>query len=237
MLWSAIALATLTVSAAASLSDVLNDLAKRFEAASGVRVQINAAASNTLARQIVDGAPVDVFISADEAQMTAAETSGRIAKDTRVALLSNHLVIVVPQDVRNAIDRPADLATSRIRRVAMGQPDSVPAGVYGRMWLETLGLWASVKPKLVPMATVRAALAAVREGRADAGIVYATDALTTRAVRIVYRVPPGDGPRIVYPAAALAGPNEADARRFLAYLQSPEARRVFEAAGFSVPAR
>lgn len=236
-MWTTVIAAAITVSAAASLSDVLTVLAKRFESATGQRVQINAAASNTLARQIVEGAPVDLFISADEAQMAAAEKSGRMDSASRVALLSNHLVIVVPSDTPNAIDRPADLATARVRRVAMGQPESVPAGVYGRQWLEKLGLWAAVQPKTVPMPSVRAALAAVREGRVDAGIVYATDALTTKDVRIIYRVPVGDGPRIVYPAAVVRGPNEPAARRFLTFLQSADARRVFEAAGFGIPAR
>jgi molybdate transport system substrate-binding protein len=236
-MWTVVLAAAITVSAAASLTDVLTDLGKRFEASTGERVRINAAASNTLARQIAEGAPVDLFISADEAQMAAAERSGRIVKESRVPLVTNQLVIVVPNDTRDAIDNPSGLASARVRRVAMGQPDSVPAGVYGRRWLEKLGLWASVQPKAVPMATVRAALAAVREGRVDAGIVYATDALTTRGVRIVYRVPVSDGPRIVYPAAVVAGANEASARRFLTFLQSTEARRVFEAAGFGVPAR
>jgi molybdate transport system substrate-binding protein len=236
-MWSAVIATALTVSAASSLTDVLTELAKRFEAATGERVHINAAASNTLARQIVEGAPVDLFISADDVQMAVAEKSGRIAVGSRVALVSNQLVIVVPNDTRNAIDNAADLASARVRRVAMGQPESVPAGVYGRQWLEKLGLWASVQPKSVPMPTVRAALAAVREGRVDAGIVYATDAITTRDVRIVYRVPVSEAPRIVYPAAVIAGANEAPARRFLTFLQSAEARRVFEAAGFGIPTR
>lgn len=236
-MWATVLAAVITVSAASSLTGVLTELAKRFEAATGERVRINAAASNTLARQIVEGAPVDLFISADEAQMAVAEKSGRIVTGTRVDLLSNQLVIVVPADTRDAIDNPAGLASARVRRVAMGQPEGVPAGVYGRQWLEKLGLWATVRPKTVPMPTVRAALAAVREGRVDAGIVYASDALTTRNVRIVYRVPVNEGPRIVYPAAVVAGANDATARRFLAFLQSPESRRVFEAAGFGLPTR
>lgn len=236
-MWPSVLAAVITVSAASSLADVLTDLARRFEAVTGDRVQINAAASNTLARQIVAGAPVDLFISADEAQMAVAEKSGRIASGSRVALLSNQLVIVVPADTRDAIDNPADLVSARVRRVAMGQPESVPAGVYGRQWLEKLGLWAAVQPKAVPMPTARAALAAVREGRVDAGIVYATDALTTRDVRIVHRVAVSDAPRIVYPAAVIVGANEASARRFLTFLQSADARRVFEAAGFGMPVR
>ena len=236
-MWTAVIAAFLTVSAASSLADVLTDLGKRYEQLTGVRVQINPAASNTLARQIVEGAPVDVFISADETQMSVAEQSGRIAQGSRVALLSNHLVVIVPNDSPIVAGRPADLAAARVRRVAIGQPESVPAGVYARRWLQRIGLWESVQPKTVPLPTVRAALAAVREGRVDAGVVYATDVRVTKDVRVVYEVPASDAPAIVYPAAAVAGPHEAEARRFLAFLQSAEARQVFAAAGFGIPDR
>lgn len=228
--------AALTVSAASSLTDVLTDLARRYQAATGERVQINPGPSNTLARQIIEGAPIDVFISADEVQMNAAVKAGRIAAGSLITLLSNELVVVVPKGAPAPIGQPRDLADARVRRIAMGQPESVPAGVYGRQWLEQLGLWKAVQPKVVPMPAVRAALAAVREGRVDAAIVYATDARMTRDVIVTYRVPSGEGPRIVYPAAAVAGPRESDARKFLDYLRSDEARRVFEAAGFMVPA-
>ena len=221
----------LTISVAASLSDVVGVLAKRYEAAGGGRIQINAGGSSALARQIREGAPVDLFISADEAQMAAALKGGRMLSGTQITLLTNQLVVIVPRDGASVV-QPRDLATGSIKRVAMGHPDSVPAGVYGRQWLEKLGLWPSVQPKVVPMSSVRAALAAVREGRADAAIVYATDARTTSDVRVAYTVPAEEGPSIAYPAALVRGPREAEARRFLAYLQSPEARRIFEAAGF-----
>lgn len=226
--------ATITVSVATSLVDVLAHLAKRYEAASGTRVAVNAAASNTLARQIVEGAPVDLFISADEAQMALVANAGRLVAGSHVPLLSNQLVIVVPREGRARVGQPTDLATSAVRRVAMGHPDAVPAGVYGRQWLETQGLWKGVQPKVVPLPSVRAALAAVREGRVDAAIVYATDARSAPDVRVVYAVPPADAPRIVYPAAVVSGPRPREAARFLAYLQSAEARAAFEAAGFRV---
>jgi molybdate transport system substrate-binding protein len=226
---------SLTVSAAASLTDVLSELASRYEAATGERVQINSGASNTLARQIVEGAPVDLFISADEAQMKIAAGSGRIWRGSEVALLSNQLVIVVPKQPRVKISEPRDLADRTVARVAMGKPDAVPAGVYARQWLEQLGLWKRVQPKVVPLPTVRAVLAAVREARVDAGIVYATDAGTTSDVTIASRVERRDAPSIVYPAAVVAGPRQAEAKRFLTYLQSAEARAVFAGAGFLIP--
>jgi molybdate transport system substrate-binding protein len=234
-MWSLMLTAALTVSAAASLSDVVTELARRYEAASGRPVHVNTAASNTLARQIAEGAPVDVFVSADETQMNVVIKSGMVVDGTRVALLTNQLVIVTPQNART-VAGPRDLASSTVKRVAMGQPDSVPAGVYGRQWLEKLGLWSAVQPKVVPMPTVRAALAAVREGRADAAIVYATDARTTKDVRVAHVVSIADGPAIVYPAAVIRGKNENEARRFLEYLQSADARAVFEAAGFGIAA-
>jgi molybdate transport system substrate-binding protein len=231
------AVLALTVSVAASLSDVVGDLVKRYEAAGGGPVQVNAGGSSALARQIVEGAPVDLFISADEAQMAVAAKRGRIIPGTQVTLLTNQLVVIVPKDGAPVVRQPSDLAARSVKRVAMGNPESVPAGVYGRQWLEKLGLWPSVQPKVVPMSTVRAALAAVREGRADAAIVYATDARTTSDVRVVFTVAAREGPSIAYPAALVRGPREAEARRFLAYLQSAEARAVFEAAGFGVAAR
>jgi molybdate transport system substrate-binding protein len=235
-MWTAVlAAAALTVSAASSLTDVLTELATRYQAATGERVQINPGASNTLARQIIEGAPVDVFISADDLQMNAVVKAGRMAPGSTITLLSNELVLVVPKGAPAHVNQPQDLVEGHVRRIAMGQPESVPAGVYGRQWLEKLGLWKAVQPKVVPMPTVRAALAAVRERRVDAAIVYATDARTTADVRVAYRALSGEGPRIVYPAAVVAGPHETSARRFLAYLQSDEARRVFEGAGFIVP--
>jgi molybdate transport system substrate-binding protein len=224
----------LTVSVASSLTDVIGDLAKRYEAGGGPHVQINAAASNTLARQIVEGAPVDLFISADEAQVNAVVKAGRVVAGSERPLLLNHLAVVTSRTANVPIRAPRDLASARVRRIAMGQPDSVPAGVYGRQWLEKIGLWKSIEPKVIPMPTVRAALAAAREGRVDAAIVYVTDARTTADVVIAYSVPPVDAPAIVYPAAIIDGPRKDAATRFLAYLESPDARAVFEAAGFGV---
>lgn len=225
----------LVVSVAASLADVMDELADLYRAEAHVELRVNIGGSNTLARQIVEGAPVDVFISADEAQMAVVEQADRIVPGSRVDLLANALVIIVPasQDARGSGALSAgDLAAPGVRRVAMGNPHSVPAGVYGRRWLERIGLWSAIEPKVVPLPTVRAALAAVQEARADAGIVYATDARTTMAVRVAAVAPDAEAPRVVYPAAAVRGSREQEATRLLAWLRGDTAMRVFLRAGF-----
>lgn len=236
--------AELVVSAAASLSDVMTELTTLYLAESRVALRVNSGGSNTLARQIVEGAGVDVFISADEAQMEVAEQAGRLVPGSRSNLVSNALVVIVPtQGMAGAsslrVTAAKDLTRPGVRRIAMGNPESVPAGVYGRRWLEALGLWATVRQKVVPLPTVRAALSAVQEGRADAGIVYATDARVTPDVRVAMTVPAGEAPAIVYPAAAVRGPREAPARQFLVWLRGGAAQAVFMRAGFGpvAPAR
>lgn len=223
----------LTVSAASSVADVMIDAGKAWAAAGGAGVLVNAAGSNVLARQIGAGARVDVFLSADRAQMAAAESSGRIVPGSVRDLLANSLVVVVPAGSPHTTLRPGDLAGRDISRIAVGNPDSVPAGVYARQWLERAGLWALVSPKVVPTLSVRAALAAVRGGHADAGVVFATDARTTPEAPIAYRVPASDAPPIRYPVALVRGSREADAARFVAFLFSAAARDIFTRAGFT----
>jgi len=223
----------LTVSAASSLSDVMAEVGRAWRAAGGAGITVNAGGSNVLARQIAQGAPVDVFVSADRAQMEVALASGRLVSGSVEDVLSNMLVLIVPGVRGSRALTPSDLASPAIRRVALGNPDSVPAGVYAKQWLEGLGLWEAVAPKVVPAVTVRAALAAVRAGRVDAGVVYATDARTAPDVIVAYAVPEDQGPRIRYPAAVVRGPREAEARRFVEFLSSPAAHGVFETAGFT----
>jgi molybdate transport system substrate-binding protein len=202
-------------------------------------VRVNVAGSNVLARQIAAGAAADVFVSADDAQMDVADRAGRLVPGTRVPLLTNRLVVVARQDSGlTAGDAPA-LASPAVRRLALGNPESVPAGVYARRWLERRGVWSDVAPKVVPTHTVRSALAAARAGRVDAAVVYATDAATEPGLPVLYRVPPADAPPIVYPAAVVDGPRREAAERFLAFLRSPDAGAVFTAAGFGLapPAR
>ena len=222
---------------AASLADVMSELARRHEQATGQPVRLNVAGSNFIARQIVEGASADAFVSADEAQMDVVERAGRLVPGTRVDLLTNQLVVVGrPGGTLTSGDAPA-LASSAVRRVAVGNPESVPAGVYARRWLEGRGLWSAVAPKVVPTMTVRAALAAARAGRVDAAVVYATDAATDPSVPVIYRVPVADVPPIRYPVAVIAGPRQEAAQRFVAFLRSPESGAVFQAAGFGLAAR
>jgi molybdate transport system substrate-binding protein len=222
----------LTVSAASSLADVIADAGRAWQAAGGTGITVNAGGSNVLARQVAAGARVDVFISADRAQMDVAARSGRLVDPSIRDLLSNTLVVIVPGRTQVKALPPQDLATPRIRRIALANPDSVPAGVYARQWLERIGLWSAVASRVVPTLTVRSALAAVRAGRADAGVVFATDARTAPEVTVVYAVPAADAPGIRYPVAVVRGPREADAARFVQFLFSPEAKAVFETAGF-----
>ncbi len=227
----------LVVSVAASLSDVMSELAQRHERATGQAVRLNVAGSNFVARQIVEGAKADAFVSADETQMDLVERAGRLVPGTRVDLLTNQLVVVGRPGSALKNGAPSTLASLDVRRVALGNPDSVPAGVYARRWLEGRGVWAQVAPKVVPTMTVRAALSAARAGRVDAAVVYATDARSEPSVPVLFRVPPTEAPPIVYPAAVVMGPNRVAAQRFVAYLQSAEAGAVFQAAGFGLAAR
>jgi molybdate transport system substrate-binding protein len=227
----------LVVSVAASLADVMSELARRHEQATGQAVRLNVAGSNFIARQIVEGARVDAFISADDAQMDVAEKAGRLVPGTRVPLLTNQLVVVGRPGGTLRVTGASVLATPAVGRVALGNPESVPAGVYARQWLERQAVWRDVSPKVVPAMTVRAALAAARAGRVDAAIVYATDAATEPLMPVLYRVPTADAPAIAYPVAVVRGANEAAARAFVTYLQSVEAGAVFRAAGFGLAAR
>ena len=224
---------TLLVSAAASLSEAIGAVADRFEAEQDVRILLNVAGSQMLAAQIIEGAPADVFISADVLQMERAEAAGRIDAARRVDLLSNQLVIVVPSDRAGTVTRPRDLVKPSIRRIALGDPEAVPAGVYARRYLESQGLWESLAARIVPTSSVRAALRAVEAGTVDAGIVYRTDVRSGAGAVVAFAVPPEDGPSIVYPAAVTRNAsNPGGATRFLDYLQSDAARRQFDAAGF-----
>jgi molybdate transport system substrate-binding protein len=196
---------------------------------------LNVAGSPFLARQIVEGARADVFVSADDAQMDVVERAGRLVPGSRVALLTNQLVVVGAPGSAIRVGGARDLAAPEVRRLALGNPDSVPAGVYARKWLEGAGVWSTVAARVVPTLTVRAALAAVRGARADLAVVYVTDTRTEPTVPVLYTVPRADAPPIGYPAAVVTGRQQDQAARFLAFLQGAEARDVFRAAGFGVP--
>ena len=225
--------ALVLVFAAASLTDALREIGNTWEKAAGLGVTFNTGGSNMLARQIREGAPADLFLSADEAQMDGLEKAGLIVPGTRKSVLSNTLVVVVPVEEHRGISSEQELAGPRFSRIALAEPASVPAGVYSKKFLIERGLWSAVSPKVIPTENVRATLAAVESGDVDAGIVYRTDALISKKVRIAFEVPASRGPSISYPFALVKGaPNEAAARAFLAYLSSGEARAIFAKYGF-----
>jgi molybdate transport system substrate-binding protein len=222
----------LTVSAAISLTDVLAVLGPMYTKGGGAPVHFNYAASNVLARQIVNGAPVDVFISADEVQMEIAAAAGAIDPGTRVKLLGNAIVVARRRGLPNASSGwIAALRDARSRRIAIGDPEAVPAGVYAKRLLMKEGLWDELQPKLVPVASVRAALTAVYNGSADAAFVYASDVFSYRGTAIE-GLPVGWAPDligIVYPAAVVSSTrHRAEAARFLTFLCGAEAATVFE---------
>lgn len=230
------AAAELQVFAAASLTDALQELAAGYEKSNGDKILLNLAASSTLARQIQEGAPADLFLSADEEKMDGLEKKRLLLAGTRRSVLSNTLVVVVPADSTVKIAAPADLV-SKVRVLALAEPQSVPAGIYAKQYLRAQKLWDKVIDRVVPTENVRAALAAVEAGNADAGIVYKTDARISKKVKVAYEVAASEGPKISYPFAVVANSQQPDAaRRFLAYLESPAALEVFRKYGF-LPAR
>ncbi|MEO6055169.1 MAG: molybdate ABC transporter substrate-binding protein [Chthoniobacterales bacterium] len=225
----------LHVLAAASLTDALQQIAPAYEKASGDKLTFNFAGSNILARQLQNGAPGDVFISADDAQMNALEKAELINAKSRTALLSNMLVIIVPATSSTVIKSAKDLENADIKKIALAQPEAVPAGVYAKEYLTKIGVWEKVKEKVIPTENVRAALAAVASDNVDAGIVYRTDALISKKVKIALAISAVDGPKIDYPAAVVtSSKSQIEAAKFLTYLHSKEAAVVFEKLGFII---
>jgi molybdate transport system substrate-binding protein len=216
-----------TVSAAISLSDALEDVGRAYARDGGPAPRFNFAASNVLSRQIVGGAPVDLFISADEAQMDLASAAGAIDVKTRIPLLGNRLAVVTLPGGPRIPDIQALLQPS-IKRVGIGDPDGVPAGGYAREYLQRAGLWDALGPRLVPLSSVRAALGAVENGSVDAAITYETDAAAAHKGRAALVVSGPAAPRIVYPAAITSGArNRVAAERLLSYLRGPTAAVIF----------
>jgi molybdate transport system substrate-binding protein len=227
--------AEVSVFAAASLTDALNQLASAYQKQSDDKIVFNFAASSVLARQLQEGAPADVFFSADEAKMDALEKKDLLVIGTRKSLLSNTLVIVVASDSPLKIASPQDLATPPVKRIALADPKAVPAGIYAKEFLEKRKLWSAVEPKVVPTENVRAALAAVESGNVEAGMVYKTDAAISSKVRVACEIPASEGPAISYPLAVVKGArNLAAARKFVEYLNSSDATQVFQHYGFIV---
>ena len=228
--------ADLTVSAAASLTNAFKDLAPLFEAANpGTKLQFNFAASGPLLQQIVKGAPVDVFASADQETMDKAQSQGFVQAAQRRNFVSNTLVVIVPATSPTVPAGLKDLTQAAFQRVAIGLPASVPVGRYTQGVLEAAGLWAAIEPKMIGAQSVRQALDYVARGEVDAGFAYATDAaLMPEKVKVAFTVPTIKP--ILYPAAPIAAsPNGAVAQRFVEFLTAPAAQVVLAKYGFGKP--
>ena len=233
---------TLTISAAVSLSDALNEIQALYaQAHPQTKITFNFGGSGTLELQIERGAPVDIFISAASEEMDSLSAKNLVLPDTRTILSSNRVVLIVPADPppdSPRIESFADLAKPAVRTIAIGEPASVPAGHYAQQILEHAGVWSEVRAKVVLAKDVRQVLAYIETGNADAGIVYATDARTTSRVRVVAEAAAGSHDPVIYPAAILKTSQNANvARDFLKFLLMPAAQAVLEKYGFSAPPR
>jgi molybdate transport system substrate-binding protein len=234
---SAALAADVTVFAAASLKEALDQQAKQFEASTGNKVVVSYAASNALAKQIESAAPADVFIAADRDWMDYVDKRSLLAPGTRVDLLRNTLVLIAPARSAASLRIGPEFGLAAAlgkEKLAMANPDSVPAGKYGKAALEKLGVWASVANRVARADNVRAALVLVSRGEAPFGIVYATDAQADKRVRVVDKFPADSYPPIVYPAAVLASSKSRAARSFLDYIRSAPAKRGWEKYGFAM---
>jgi molybdate transport system substrate-binding protein len=227
-----------TVFAAASLTEALDRVAEAWTAETGHRAVISYAGSSALARQIQEGAPADIFVSASVDWMDAVEASGDLRAGTRRDILGNTLVLIAhgreaaPVTVDGNLDLAGMLGDERL---AMALVDAVPAGVYGKAALTALGLWDGVEAKVAQSDNVRAALAFVAQGEAPLGIVYATDAAVEDEVSVIGTFPEGSHAPITYPAAITAQSESPVAEAFLDYLGSEPARAIWREFGFSVP--
>jgi molybdate transport system substrate-binding protein len=229
--------ANVMVYAAASLKEAMDEQATQFAAKTGNKVIVSYGASNALAKQIEAGAPADIFISADLDWMDYLAGRNLLVPNARFNLLRNTLVLIAPASSSAALKIAPNFglaAALGTEKLAMANPDSVPAGKYGRSALENLGVWKSVEKQVVRAETVRAALTLVARGEAPFGIVYATDAQSEKAVKIVDTFPPNSYPPVVYPAALLASSTSPAARTLLEYLGSVSARPVWERFGFGL---
>jgi molybdate transport system substrate-binding protein len=228
--------AEVTVFAAASLSDAFKEIAPLYTKATGDTLRFNFGASGALARQIKEGAPADVIFSADELRVDQLDKAGLLHPGTRRTLLANTLVIVVAADGGAPVKTLDDLTKAEVKRIAIGEPASVPVGTYTKKYLQKTGHWKKLIDKLVPLDTVRAALAAVESGNAEAGFVYKTDALISKKVKIAIEVPRAEGPKISYPVAVLKDAKRPDAAKVLVdFLAGAEAQKVFAKFGFLPP--
>jgi molybdate transport system substrate-binding protein len=223
------------VFAAASLKNALDDVVAAQTKMTGQKIVVSYAASSALARQIEAGAPADIFFSADQEWMDYLDQRTLIERASRVNLLRNRIVLIAPSDSKSTLRIAPGFAMAAAlggERLAMADPASVPAGKYGKAALEALGVWKDVQARVARADNVRVALLFVARGEAPLGIVYSTDAVVERKVRVIDEFPESTHPPIVYPAALVAGRNHAGAKALLARLAQPAARAVFSKYGF-----
>jgi molybdate transport system substrate-binding protein len=227
---------TVLVSAAASLKDVLLKVEPLFEQSHpGVKVTHNFGASGALQQQIEQGAPSDVFISAGKKQLDALQSQGLAVTQTRRNFLTNRLVLIVPKRSTLALKGFQDLAGSRVKRIAVGEPKSVPVGQYTEELFQNLGILAQLRPKLVLGNSARSVLAAVESGNVEAGVVYATDAKISGQVRVISIAPENLHLSIVYPVTVLKNSRNIElAKAYVQFLSSSAAQSIFVDAGFGI---
>lgn len=226
------------VLAAASLQESLTEAADAWAAKGHARPVLSFAASSALARQVIAGAPADLFLSADEEWMDAVAKAGLLRAGTRTVLLGNRLVLIAPAASKIRLTPARGFPLARALgsgRLALADPGAVPAGKYAKAALTRLGVWAGVAAKIAPAENVRAAMALVERGAAPLGIVYATDARASKAVRIVGTFPASSHPPIRYPVAVLKASRHKDAAGFRAFLLSQQGRAIFARHGFPAP--
>jgi molybdate transport system substrate-binding protein len=229
--------ADVTVFAAASLKESMDEQARRFESTTGNKVIVSYGASNALAKQIESGAPADVFISADLDWMDYLDQRKLLAPNTRANLLNNTLVLVAPAASTSTLKIAPNFPLASALgsdKLAMANPDSVPAGKYGKSALESLGVWKSVEGRVARAETVRAALALVSRGEAPFGIVYKTDAMADKGVKVIDTFPSSSYPPIVYPIAVVANAKSTATIALVEYLRSAPARQGWEKYGFAL---
>lgn len=226
----------LLVSAAASLKETMEEIKTVYQQSKpGVNINYNFGASGALLQQIQQGAPADIFISAGQKQVDTLEQAGQLLPETRGVLAKNRLVLVVPKNV-SGVSSFYNLTGNNIRKIALGEPRSVPAGQYGEQVLKKLGIFEKVKSKFVYANNVRQVLAAVESGNADAGLVYRTDAKISDKVKTVVAADEKFHSPITYPMAVLkSSKNAAAAREFVQFLSSDQAKSILTKYGFLLP--
>ena len=226
---------TVTVYAAASLTSALEELAKKASA-QGLAMRLSFGSSSTLAKQVAQGAPADVFVSANVKWMDYLDEQGRIEPGTRTNLLSNALVVIAPKGETFPVrpEKGFDFAGAFTGRLALGDPSHVPAGIYAKQALQWLGWWPALVDRLAPAVDVRAALVYVERGECAAGVVYATDAAISTGVEVLATLPAESHPPIVYPVAIIKGQHRPEVQKAMAFLQSQPAVETFRRYGFQV---